>query len=39
VDGTRPKTLEFQKLGGQLIYDQLMGKLDPEAVKMQFQVS
>ena len=30
---------EFQKLDGQLIYDKLMGELDPEAVKMQFQVS
>jgi len=30
---------EFQKLDGQLIYDKLMGQLDPEAVKMQFQVS
>jgi sugar phosphate isomerase/epimerase len=29
---------EFQEIDGQLIYDQLMGKLDPEAVKMQFQV-
>ena len=29
---------EFQKIEGQLIYDQLMGKLEPEAVKMQFQV-
>jgi sugar phosphate isomerase/epimerase len=29
---------EFQKLDGQLIYDQLLGQLDPEAVKMQFQV-
>ncbi len=30
---------EFQKLDGQLIYDKLMSELDPEAVKMQFQVS
>jgi sugar phosphate isomerase/epimerase len=30
---------EFQKLDGQLIYDKLMGELDPAAVKMQFQVS
>jgi sugar phosphate isomerase/epimerase len=30
---------EFQKLDGQLVYDKLMAELDPEAVKMQFQVS
>ena len=30
---------EFQKLDGQLIYDKLMGELDPQAVKMQFQVA
>ncbi len=30
---------EFQKLDGQLVYDKLMSELDPEAVKMQFQVS
>jgi sugar phosphate isomerase/epimerase len=29
---------EFQKLGGELIYDKLMGRLDPHLVKMQFQV-
>jgi len=29
---------EFQKIDGELIYDKLMGELDPEAVKMQFQV-
>jgi sugar phosphate isomerase/epimerase len=30
---------EFQKIGDALIYDHLMSKLDPKAVKMQFQVS
>lgn len=30
---------EFQKINDQLIYDHLMTKLDPKAVKMQFQVS
>jgi sugar phosphate isomerase/epimerase len=29
---------EFQKLDGELIYDKLMGELDPKLVKMQFQV-
>lgn len=29
---------EFQKIDGELIYDKLMGQLDPRAVKMQFQV-
>lgn len=29
---------EFQKIDGELIYDKLMGALDPAAVKMQFQV-
>jgi sugar phosphate isomerase/epimerase len=29
---------EFHKIDGQLIYDKLMGQLDPRAVKMQFQV-
>lgn len=29
---------EFQKLDGELIYDKLMAQLNPEAVKMQFQV-
>lgn len=30
---------EFAKLDGQLIYDQLMGEFDPQAIKMQFQVA
>jgi sugar phosphate isomerase/epimerase len=30
---------EFAKIDGALVYDQLMGKLDPKLVKMQFQVS
>jgi sugar phosphate isomerase/epimerase len=29
---------EFHKLGGDLIYDKLMGEFDPELIKMQFQV-
>ena len=30
---------EFAKIDGVLIYDQMLGKLDPKLVKMQFQVS
>lgn len=30
---------EFAQIGGTLIYDELMGTLDPELVKMQFQVA
>jgi len=30
---------EFHKLGGDLIYDKLMGEFDPQLIKMQFQVS
>jgi sugar phosphate isomerase/epimerase len=30
---------EFQKLDGELIYDRLMGELDPQLVKMQFQLA
>jgi sugar phosphate isomerase/epimerase len=30
---------EFEKIDGVLIYDQILGKLDPKLVKMQFQVS
>jgi sugar phosphate isomerase/epimerase len=30
---------EFHKLGGELIYDKLMGQFDPQLIKMQFQVS
>ena len=30
---------EFHKIDGQLIYDKLMGELEPQTVKMQFQVS
>jgi sugar phosphate isomerase/epimerase len=30
---------EFEKIDGVLIYDQMLGKLDPKLVKMQFQVS
>lgn len=29
---------EFEQIAGKLIYDELMGRLDPELVKMQFQV-
>jgi sugar phosphate isomerase/epimerase len=31
--------MEFQKIDGALIYDALMNRLDPEYVKMQFQVA
>jgi sugar phosphate isomerase/epimerase len=31
--------MEFEKLDGQLIYDALMARLDPDYVKMQFQVA
>lgn len=31
--------MEFEKLDGKLIYDALLERLDPEAVKMQFQVA
>ncbi len=30
---------EFAKLDGQLIYDKLMGRFDPQAIKLQFQVA
>jgi sugar phosphate isomerase/epimerase len=30
---------EFQKIGGELIYDKLMSEFDPKFVKMQFQVN
>ena len=29
---------EFHKIGGELIYDKLMGEFDPQLIKMQFQV-
>lgn len=31
--------MEFEKLDGQLIYDELLNQLDPNYVKMQFQVA
>jgi sugar phosphate isomerase/epimerase len=31
--------MEFQQLEGKLIYDELMNRLDPEYIKMQFQVA
>lgn len=31
--------MEFQKIDGELIYDAMMEELDPEMVKMQFQVA
>jgi sugar phosphate isomerase/epimerase len=37
--GLHNHDFEFHQLDGQLIYDKLMGELDPAAVKMQFQVS
>ena len=30
---------EFAKIGGHLIYDEIMGKFDSDAIKMQFQVA
>jgi sugar phosphate isomerase/epimerase len=37
--GFHNHNFEFQKIDGVLIYDQLMDRLDPNLVKMQFQVS
>jgi sugar phosphate isomerase/epimerase len=37
--GLHNHDFEFEKLDGQLIYDKLMGELDPQLVKMQFQVA
>jgi sugar phosphate isomerase/epimerase len=37
--GFHNHNMEFAKLDGELIYDKLMGELDPHAVKMQFQVA
>jgi sugar phosphate isomerase/epimerase len=37
--GLHNHDFEFQKLDGELIYDKLMGELDPQLVKMQFQVA
>jgi sugar phosphate isomerase/epimerase len=37
--GLHNHDFEFHEIDGQLIYDKLMGELDPTAVKMQFQVS
>jgi sugar phosphate isomerase/epimerase len=31
--------MEFQQLEGKLIYDELMSRLDPDYIKMQFQVA
>jgi len=31
--------MEFEKLGGELIYDALLKQFDPEVIKMQFQVA
>ena len=36
--GLHNHNFEFKKIDGALIYDKLMGFLDPELVKMQFQV-
>ena len=36
--GFHNHNFEFKKIEGVLIYDELMKKLDPELVKMQFQV-
>jgi sugar phosphate isomerase/epimerase len=37
--GFHNHNFEFEKIDGVLIYDHMMGKLDPKLVKMQFQVS
>jgi len=37
--GLHNHDFEFEKLDGELIYDKLMGELDPQLVKMQFQVA
>ena len=37
--GFHNHNFEFREIDGVLIYDQLMGRLDPRLVKMQFQVS
>jgi sugar phosphate isomerase/epimerase len=37
--GFHNHNFEFREIDGVLVYDQLMGKLDPRLVKMQFQVS
>ncbi|MGD0127084.1 MAG: TIM barrel protein [Terriglobia bacterium] len=36
--GYHNHNVEFKEIGGVLIYDELMKRLDPELVKMQFQV-
>jgi sugar phosphate isomerase/epimerase len=37
--GFHNHNFEFKEIGGVLVYDQLMSKLDPSLVRMQFQVS
>ena len=37
--GYHNHNMEFEQIGGALIYDQLMGKFDAKLVKMQFQVA
>lgn len=37
--GFHNHNFEFREIDGVLVYDQLMGRLDPKLVKMQFQVS
>jgi sugar phosphate isomerase/epimerase len=37
--GFHNHNFEFQKIDGELIYDRLMGELDPKLIKMQFQVA
>jgi sugar phosphate isomerase/epimerase len=37
--GFHNHNFEFKEIGGVLVYDRLMSKLDPKLVKMQFQVS
>jgi sugar phosphate isomerase/epimerase len=37
--GFHNHNFEFKQIEGELVYDKLMGELDPKLVKMQFQVS
>ena len=37
--GFHNHNFEFKQIDGELVYDKLMGELDPKLVKMQFQVS
>jgi sugar phosphate isomerase/epimerase len=39
ITGFHNHDMEFKELDGKLVYDELMSRLDPKLVKMQFQVS